>query len=142
MSARRGVTCLIPKKDRDPLIIKNWRPITLLTTDYKILAKLLAIRMKSVRNSIIDNCQSGYMEGRFIGTNLRKLIDIIETLKSEKQNTLYISIDFEKCFDTVEITSLLSTLDFFNFGPYIKKLVITLYTDFETCVSNEWYISD
>ena len=42
LSQRNGVITLIPKKDKDPLCIKNYRPITLLTVDYKILAKCLA----------------------------------------------------------------------------------------------------
>jgi hypothetical protein len=32
----RGVINLIPKKDKDPRLIKNWRPISLLNTDYKL----------------------------------------------------------------------------------------------------------
>ena len=39
LSQRRDVIKLIPKKDSDPLFIKNWRPITLLHCDYKIAAK-------------------------------------------------------------------------------------------------------
>ena len=38
-SGRRGMITLIPKKVRNQLYLKNWRPITLLNTDYKILAK-------------------------------------------------------------------------------------------------------
>lgn len=41
ISARRGIISLIPKKDKDSRYIENWRPITLLNTDYKILAKAL-----------------------------------------------------------------------------------------------------
>ena len=43
---RRGVIKLIPKKDAELYYIKNWRPITLLNTDYKIAAKALANRIK------------------------------------------------------------------------------------------------
>lgn len=42
---RRGVICLIPKKDRDRLEIKNWRPITLLNVDLKILTKAIANKL-------------------------------------------------------------------------------------------------
>ena len=40
---KHGIISLSPKKGKDPLLLKNWRPITLLNTDYKILAKVLAI---------------------------------------------------------------------------------------------------
>ena len=39
ISQRNGMITLLPKKDKDPLFIKNHRPITLLNTDYKIIAK-------------------------------------------------------------------------------------------------------
>ena len=46
ISQRRGVISLIPKTDKDPHFLKNWRPITLLSTDYKILSSLIATRIK------------------------------------------------------------------------------------------------
>ena len=48
ISARRGVLSLILKKGRTTLMIKNWRPLTLLTLDYKILSKALDNRLKGL----------------------------------------------------------------------------------------------
>ena len=45
VSARQGLISLIPKKDRNLDYVKNWRPIILLNTDYKILAKVIANRI-------------------------------------------------------------------------------------------------
>ena len=45
LSARQGIINLIPKKGRDPIYLKNWRPITLLNPDFKILVKDLAKRI-------------------------------------------------------------------------------------------------
>ena len=61
---RRGVIKLIPKKDAELYYIKNWRPITLLNTDYKIAVKALANRIKSVLPSIINNDQTRFMKNR------------------------------------------------------------------------------
>ena len=47
-SARFGVISLIPKKDRDLNYVKNWRPIVFLNTDYKMLSKVFATRIKGV----------------------------------------------------------------------------------------------
>ena len=60
-SMKRGIITLLPKKKgKDALHLKNWRPITLLNTDYKILAKILANRLKKVLPLIIDSDQTGF----------------------------------------------------------------------------------
>ena len=47
VSQRRGIVKLIPKKDADLSLIKNWRPLTLLNCDYKIATKAIANRIKN-----------------------------------------------------------------------------------------------
>ena len=76
VTQRRGVIKLIPKKDAEPYFIKNWRPITLLNNDYKIVAKAIANRIKLVLPSLINHDQTGFLKGRFIGENIR-LIDCV-----------------------------------------------------------------
>ena len=78
LSTRKGIISLIPKKDRDQLYIKNWRPLTLLNTDFKILAKVLALRIKPHLDMIIHPSQTGFMANRNIAHKIRKIIDIIE----------------------------------------------------------------
>ena len=46
VTQRRGIIKLIPKKDAEPDLIKNWRPITLLNCDYKILLRQLQTPLK------------------------------------------------------------------------------------------------
>ena len=84
ISQRRGAIKFIPKKDAELYYIKNWRPITLLNTDYKIAAKAIANRVKSVLPNLINYDQTGFMKGRFIGENLR-LIDCIIQYATEKK---------------------------------------------------------
>ena len=77
VSQRRGIIKLIPKKDTEPYFVKNWRPITLLNSDYKIAAKTIANRLKSVIPKLIKNDQTGFLKGRFIGENIRLIESII-----------------------------------------------------------------
>ena len=52
-SQRQAVITLIDKKDKDRAILKNWRPISLLNVDYKILSKALSMRLiKNLPNII------------------------------------------------------------------------------------------
>ena len=141
LSMRRGLLCLIPKKDRDPMILKNWRPLTLMNSDHKVFAKILANRMKPILVDIIGPQQCGYMEGRFIGLNIRKLIDAIEFIESEQLSALLVMVDFEKCFDTIEFHAIEGALRFYNFGEFFIKLVMMLYKGFHTAVTHNGFIS-
>ena len=78
LAARRGIIALIPKKDKDPLFLKNWRPLTMLNTDYKILVRVLAMRMQSVFGDVIAETQTGFMTGRQASTAIRMAIDITQ----------------------------------------------------------------
>ena len=57
-SQRTGVIRLLPKKG-ERLDLNNWRPISLLSVDYKILTKLLASRLTSVLQTIVHEDQTG-----------------------------------------------------------------------------------
>ena len=76
-SQRRGILRLIPKKDRNPGLVRNWRPITLLNVDYKILSKLLALRLASILLDLIGMDQCGFVKGRYIGDNVFELYSLI-----------------------------------------------------------------
>ena len=67
VTQRRGIIKLIPKKDAEPDLIRNWRPITLLNCDYKIAAKAVANRLKKVIPKLVNSDQTGFIKGRFIG---------------------------------------------------------------------------
>ena len=47
ISQRLGIIALIPKADKDPCYIKNWRPLTLLETFYKIISAKTCIGLCS-----------------------------------------------------------------------------------------------
>ena len=70
------VLSLIFKKG-DANDIKNYRPIALSNTDYKLLAHVLAARMQMVIGNIISYDQTAYIKGRFIGTNIRLVLDLL-----------------------------------------------------------------
>ena len=53
ISQRNGIITLLPKKDKDCMYIKNYRPISLLAVDYKIFAKALANRLKKCIHTLI-----------------------------------------------------------------------------------------
>ncbi len=69
---------LIPKPNKNPTLLDNWRPITLLNNDYKIIAFILAKRLKGILHSVIDETQSGFMQDRHISNNIRLILYILD----------------------------------------------------------------
>ena len=95
---RRGIISLIPKKDKDSRFLKNWRPITLLNTDYKVLTKVLSSRLQHALKEIIFPDQTGYIKGRYIGENIRTIDDIIAYTTLKNKEGYIVLLDFEKSF--------------------------------------------
>ncbi|KAL3691828.1 hypothetical protein R1sor_005479 [Riccia sorocarpa] len=105
----RGVIKLIPKNS-DKYLLKNWRPITLLTTTYKIIAKIIAWRLKTFLPGIIDQQQTGFIAGRNIVENVLSLRLAQDWVLETNQNVMFVKLDFQKAYDMVSHTYLWTTL--------------------------------
>ena len=128
----RGLITLIPKKKKPTNLPKNWRPITLLNCDYKIATKSIASRIRKVLPKIINNDQTGFLKGRFIGENIRLIDSIINYTNTEKIPGLLLFVDFEKAFDSIEWSFIEKTLKYYNFGTsslvnYLGKSILYQY---------------
>ena len=97
-----GILNLIPKKDKDLRKLANWRPVSLLTMDYKILTKALAIRLQKVIPDIIHADQVGYINNRYIGQNVRIIYDLLTHAQENEIEAFLAKIDFEKAFASIE----------------------------------------
>lgn len=137
---RRGVISLIPKKGKDRRSLRSWRPITLLNLDYKILAKVLDNRMSGVVAKLVHLNQTGFMAGRYIGTNLRNVDDIIAFLRVNGGG-LVTSLDYEMAFDTLDRDFLFKVLVSCNFGDQFIKWIKLLYEGAEGCILNNGHSS-
>ena len=135
-SARKGILNLIPKPNKDARYVKNLRPITLLNTDYKIIEKAIANKMIPALEHIIHTDQRGFMKDRRISVNIRKMLDIIHEAKKEDLEAVVMSLDFVKCFDKCSFSILHGSLEYFEFGKYVKEWTQILYKDFSVRVQN------
>ena len=111
----------IPKSDKARYYLKNWRPITLLTVDYKIASAVIAKRLKKILPKVISPSQKGYLKGRFIGENTRVLYDLMKITEEKSIPGLLLLIDFEIAFDTVEWSFIDNCLKYFNFGISLRS---------------------
>ena len=131
------MTLLHKGGDRDN--IRNWRPITLLNCDNKIISKLLANRMKPVLNKIIHMDQKGFVAGRNISENNRMIDDIIEFVDKEDEEGVIIFVDQQKAFDRIEWGWLNYVMERFNFG--LKFREICYLKREKTCIKTNGFIS-
>ena len=136
----RGILNLIFKKN-DKNLLSNWRPITLLNTDCKILAHILANRLKKVIPKLVKTDQSGYIKGRNICYNIRLIQDVIDYFEDTEKECAVVFLDFKKSFDTVSHNFLSQALSKFNFGESFKKWVDIIYTNAESCTTNNGWTS-
>ena len=94
------------------------------------------MRMQAVLDNIVDHDQVGYIKGHFIGLNICTTANIVTYCKNTLQKGLIAQINFQKAFDTIDWSFLLKCLKAFNFGDTFTSWVKILYTQIESCVTN------
>ena len=100
---------LIPKV-ADPQYLNDYRPISLIGCMYKIVAKLLAKRLKRVLPSIINEAQSAFIEGRHLLQSVLIANEVIDKAKRSTKSCLIFKVDYEKAYDSVSWDFLLYML--------------------------------
>ena len=76
-SQRTGIIKLLEKKGKSRLELSNWRPITLLNVDYKLLTKTLGARVKSCIGSLVHEDQNGFVPDRNIFFSAHTIRDML-----------------------------------------------------------------
>ena len=136
----RGIISLLYKKgDRDD--IKNWRPITLLNIDYKIIAKVYAERLKKVLPSIIHPDQKAFLAGRQITESVRLIQDVIDFTDYDDKEGAIIFLDQQKAFDRVEWGYLDLCLKKYGFGQNFRGSIAMLYKNGKSCINTNGFLS-
>ena len=84
------------KEIRKKMYLKNCRPISLLKTSYKLASACISDRFKRILPYIINEDQTGFISGRFIGENIRLLYDVIDYAEKNAIPGMLLLIYFEK----------------------------------------------
>ena len=139
----KGVTTLIHKgKQLNKSDITNYRPISVGNTDYKILSRAIADRLKTVLPKIISDTQFGFMKGRNSSTLLRQIDDLLEYAENKNISGYILAIDYQKCFDSVSHEYTILSLKKFGFKPNFISLIKLLISNSECCVNNGGWLTD
>ena len=127
-SQKQAVINLVEKRGKDKRQIKNWRPISLINVDAKIESKTLAKRLENVLPEIIHFDQSVFVKGRTIFDAIRTIDDVIEHTMNGDISGILVAIDFEKAFDSLNFSFLMSVL-------YTHLTLVRLsFSGYESCI--------
>ena len=107
----------------------NYRPITLLNTDYRLLAKVLADRLLVSMGSVVDPAQTAFLRERRIGDNIMLLQLLPHSLAAQNRTAVAAFLDVAKAYDTVDRSFLQRVMAAMGAGPALASWVATLLHD-------------
>ena len=106
---------LIPKKGA-VVDLKDFRPISLVGELYKVLAKVLANRLKKVVGQVVSKAQNAFVEGRRILDAALITNEAVDGFLRRKENGILCKLDIEKAYDHLDWNFLLSVMSKMGFG--------------------------
>ena len=132
------ISILYKKKERDDP--RNYRPITLLNGDYKIMMRILTQRMNQAVLQFVSRDQNGFVPDAFICENLMRLQMIQAVIEGEDSEALYLFLDMEKAFDRCSWDFLMAGLKKLNFGEEFIKFIKLAYSH-DTPPTRQLYVN-
>ena len=108
--------------------VRNYRPISLLNVDLKILTKILSSRLSKVMSQLVGKGQT-QVKGRYIQENVRTLLDLTYHFNATKGKGVVLLLDQEKAFDRLSWTYMKKVLETMGFGNEFRDWIDILYQD-------------
>src|SRR6185295_11798760 len=117
---------LIPKPDRSPSLLSNWRSIQLSNCDAKIFSKLLANRLAPILPRLIHPSQAGFICGRQAPDIAQHIRTVLSHAHDHPTDGILLFLDQEKAYDRLSHPYLNAALAAFSFLPaFINVLNFT-----------------
>jgi len=123
-----GLMFLLFKK-KDKQRVENYRPITLLNTDYKIYTKTIAKKLAIVAPTIVHEDQAGFIPKRSLYDHTRTTQMVIEYCEIAEEDGCIIALDQEKAYDKIDHEYLWTILKKYGFPMIFINRIKEMYKD-------------
>jgi hypothetical protein len=129
-SRRKGHLCgglnstflaLIPKANK-PVTFDDFRPISLCNLVYKVIAKVIANRIKPILSRCLSAEQLGFLQGRRIQDAIGAAHESLHSIKKKNIKSLVMKLDLKKAYDSIDWEYLRLTLLTVGFGTSLDGL--------------------
>jgi hypothetical protein len=124
---------LIPKKG-DITSLKNWRPISLLNSVFKLISKALDSRLQKLNEIILSRAQKGFTRNRHLHECIINIVESIAYSQQEQIPAFVLALDMAKAFDTVRHDFMNHVYRFFGIGDNLIKMLNTVSTGRTACI--------
>uniref|UniRef100_A0A8C9XT72 Reverse transcriptase domain-containing protein n=1 Tax=Sander lucioperca TaxID=283035 RepID=A0A8C9XT72_SANLU len=128
-SWREAIISIIPKEGKDRLQCSSYRPISVLNIDYKLFTSIMSRRLETILPGLIHKDQTGFIKHRQTQDNIRRVLHILRQVDKQKLETLVLSLDAEKAFDSVKWFFLYKVLEKFGFDKSVIEVISGLYNN-------------
>ena len=118
-------------KEVNPETFDRFQPISLCNASYKILAKLLANRLKPLLGNLISLLQGGFFKGRHLIDNVIQVQEALHSSHTRKEKGMLIKLDMSNAFDRVKLPFLYKILLSFGFSVEFVNLI-------KACTHRPW----
>jgi hypothetical protein len=135
-SQRQGVITLLHKGGDKPVDdVASYRPITLLNSDVKLLARVLVSRITPGLECVVDRTQTGFLPGRWVGDNVLYHLEEFDYCQAEGVPGCVLFLDFEKAYDRLDRGWLYRCVERLGFPAEVGRWVRLLLSGTEASVS-------
>lgn len=124
---------LLPK-EKGASYFSRFHPISLCNTSYKLITKIISIRLKNILPDIIPENQGGFIKGRKILDNIMLVQEAVHSSCQRKEKGIVIKLDLENAFDRVRHDFLFTVMKKMGFS-------ITFINWVKACIASPWIVS-
>jgi hypothetical protein len=138
-SQKHGIIICL-QTHRNPVTTDDYRPLTLLNSDYNILARILANRIRPWLNDILHRSEHCGVGDNNILTALSELRDTIGQAECSNKPNCLLFLDFKGAFDKIFHTYLIVTMTAYGFSESTRKKIYNLYNKASSSVQINGHI--